>query len=482
MVKFSTVLYIPLVVNILSETKNLPDMKKLPIILIVAVLAAVAVILYVRNNNSDKYQIVTVKGADLFSKFADYPEIVLLGNNPAWVSALPLIDNDLLVLMFKDNAKNTAFGEEEFYKFSKKDGSNLTFRKQGFKMYLNDQLISINISKDSTVLDWLNSATPEETAHLRHLVISESLSSDCLEGLKKLAGKRPDLSLIFNVDGSVKADEILKVFSPQWLFGGFELTDKGMERLYSLTGLELLFMDQSNLDLERFPRLVNLKSLMINDFKPSKDGKKLNLPDNLQKLTIMQSSIKNLEFLGTARGLKELTLVSCDSLRDISALSGFTAITSVGFAQCKSLTDLNPLNTLSRLERFTFPPKVSNQEFLKFIETHNQLKTIELLGCSYITDPEPLLTLPNLSCLSVISDTITADRFFSFKKLDYLTFGGYHSDDTVQIAANNEELKKNLPNTIVVPSAGLCLGTGWVLLLIPLLIVFGLVKRKKEEW
>jgi hypothetical protein len=82
----------------------------------------------------------------------------------------------------------------------------------------------------------------------------------------------------------------------------------------------------------------------------------------------------------------------------------------------------------------------------------------------------------------VISDTITADRFFSFKKLDYLTFGGYHSDDTVQIAANNEELKKNLPNTIVVPSAGLCLGTGWVLLLIPLLIVFGLVKRKKEEW
>jgi len=448
-------------------------MKKLPLILIIAVLAVAAVLYFARNTRTEKFQIVTLSGVGLYAKVIDMPDLFLAGNNPDWVSALPLSDNDLLLFGVKSNGRVDPGEVDRFYKYSQSDGTNLHFREEGFKLFLNDRLISVSISRDTAVLDWLNTLTPKETADLRQLEIQDSVSGPFLEGLKKLAELRSDLGLVI-IDGRVNTEDFLKIFNPTWLYGELNLSDAGLDRLYSLTGIEFLLIDNKALDPERLPDLKKLKKLVIDGFVLPHDGKKLNLPDNLQSLTIGESGIKNLEFLGSAKGLRELKLIKCDSISDISLPAGLKKLTGIGFSGCSTLADLSPLDQIPDILRFSFPESVDAREFSRFIGTHKKLKMVELFGCKNIADPEPLKELPDLSCLSIYSDTIIAETLFGFNKLDYLMIGGTLPEDSLKLNEAVKELQGKLPNTIIVPSAGLCLGTGWLLLVIPLLLLFRL--------
>jgi hypothetical protein len=40
-------------------------------------------------------------------------------------------------------------------------------------------------------------------------------------------------------------------------------------------------------------------------------------------------------------------------------------------------------------------------------------------------------------------------------------------------------MKKNFPNTTLVPNSGICLGSGWILLLVPFTIMLSILFRSK---
>jgi hypothetical protein len=65
----------------------------------------------------------------------------------------------------------------------------------------------------------------------------------------------------------------------------------------------------------------------------------------------------------------------------------------------------------------------------------------------------------------------------SLKSLKYLSLPDKMLKDTLLKA----DLKRSLPGTIIVANHGFCLGTGWLLLIIPLLLVFRILSRKKTE-
>jgi hypothetical protein len=55
------------------------------------------------------------------------------------------------------------------------------------------------------------------------------------------------------------------------------------------------------------------------------------------------------------------------------------------------------------------------------------------------------------------------------KDLRYLSVPGNSRQDSAYILA----LEKALPGCIIVPNSGACLGSGWLLLMVPVLFLFG---------
>jgi len=70
----------------------------------------------------------------------------------------------------------------------------------------------------------------------------------------------------------------------------------------------------------------------------------------------------------------------------------------------------------------------------------------------------------NLKYLTVIGKVGQDSTLHSLNHLHYLSL----SDDFLKDSVNVAKVKRALPNTIIVPNSGACLGSGWLLLIIPL--------------
>lgn len=447
-------------------------MKRLPLVLAVIVLV-IAVILYgTISNRGEIHRIVTLTGAESYANLTVSNLDLIVSNNPDSISALPVHKNDLLY--FSSGKK------EAFYRYSPQDGNTLKFRIQDFKLFLNDRLIAVTVNREQAVLDWLNALSAKEAAGLRHILITDSLTGAQLDGLKKLADLTTRIGVVFNLEGkSANGDLVLQMFDPDWVAGNFQLNDAGKKRLYSLKKIEFLFISGENLDPAGLEKMTNLHTLLLSDYHPPKDGSKLILPRNVKRLSIMESGIRDLEFLGDPGELKELNVVDCDSLRDISALAGLTHLTRIGFTGCGKLTDLSPMDKIPVINRFSFPEKTTDQDLATFLEGHCELIFAEFIGCDSIKNLNPLKELKHLSSLSLVSKNFSIDQVSGLKGMDYLAIPVKLPDDSLKF----RELREKMPDTVIVPSAGLCLGTGWILLIIPLLAIFGiLVQLSKKRY
>jgi hypothetical protein len=64
---------------------------------------------------------------------------------------------------------------------------------------------------------------------------------------------------------------------------------------------------------------------------------------------------------------------------------------------------------------------------------------------------------------------------YNFDQLHYLSL----SKEFLKDSTNVIKLQRELPNTIIVPNSGACLGSGWLLLIIPLAVIWFYFLRSK---
>ncbi|MBP1674136.1 MAG: hypothetical protein H6Q24_274, partial [Bacteroidetes bacterium] len=84
-----------------------------------------------------------------------------------------------------------------------------------------------------------------------------------------------------------------------------------------------------------------------------------------------------------------------------------------------------------------------------------------------ISSLQALSKLPRLYGLT-INDTITdIAAVETLNNLKYLSLPGNFLDDPL----NRSEIQKSLPGTRIAANEGFCLGSGWLLLLIPLVLI-----------
>ena len=443
-------------------------MKRTTQIIITLILIAVAIVLYMLLAEKYSYQIVKLKGTNAYSNLSKSYLTWMVSNNSDSISAMPLCENDIIYLISdEDDDKD----EIEFcYRYRKSDGLMLEFRIQHFMLLLNEKLISIRITDDDELNNWLEDLGNEEIKDLRSIFVSDEISGVNMEYLIRLAELKPEIGIYIDSQEG-ETDEVLKLFKPLWLIDfNKKMSSEAVQIINQSEKLDILRIDAELNDLKEFAGLNNLKILFIENLNQPEPGEELKLLKGLRTLTISESGIKNLEFLRTCHHLRELSLIDCESLSDINALKNLPGLKTISLIACDSLKDMKGIDKVQGLKWISFPNEIDQQEFDSFLASHHSLEVIDLIGCEKIENFIRMKELKKLSCLSIHGMDVPIDTIIQLTRLKYLSL----PEDIMDDPANVSLLEKNLPETIIVPSAGICLGTGWILLFIPFLLITAL--------
>jgi hypothetical protein len=387
---------------------------------------------------------------------------------------LPASEGDLLY-MFKNDL-------QYYYRYHSKDGPALSLSfdtLDAVSVYLNGSLDYMEIT-DSTSLDAFRTLTVPELEQLSSLLIGAPLSDDLLSVLRSKQESLQGTSLILeSVSGTGQLSDLLSIFRPPFLVLNNSSALPEPHESFSFSGMELLWMDGNILSLNKLADCCgDLEALIVADWKP-KPGELLPLAGlkKLRSLTIAESGLTTLSSVKFPASLHNLYLVSCDTLSDISSLTGLQKLKRLNLTLCSRLADLTTLEELEPLQCFSFPPKVSQQQFKELTEHFPQLELIELIDCEQIENLYPLEGLPQLHTLLLQLEKAQLQGLDSLKQLHTLILADKLYEDNEQWIS---ELKTSLPNTTIVPGSGLCLGSGWLLLLIPFVLIFRNLSRRKS--
>jgi hypothetical protein len=246
-----------------------------------------------------------------------------------------------------------------------------------------------------------------------------------------------------------------------------------------LSELEVLWINGNLSSLANLARCcVNLESLIISGWEPEPDEL---LPlsgfKKLHGLTIAESDLISLSTIEFPPSLLALHLINCDTLSDISRLADLTRLTRLSLSLCYQLKDVDQIQDLNSLQWLAFPPLISHAEFRKLTEELSQLKLVELIDCSEIVNLSPLQVLPELRTLILQMEKDQLYKLDSLKQLKTLIL----TDDVINDNPDwIKDLRTSLPDTEIVPGSGLCLGSGWLLLLLPFILIFRHYFRHKK--
>lgn len=178
--------------------------------------------------------------------------------------------------------------------------------------------------------------------------------------------------------------------------------------------------------------------------------------------------------------LKQLCFFDC-KLLDLSELKGLSKLELLSLPFCAEARNITAMNHLPNLKWISFPSNTTQEEFDAVIAGHPALEVIELFHCPLITDLRSLRNLYNLKGIIIIDpEWETSKRhavdyraLYDLKHLDFVHFPYQVYEDSIpeEIDMINA-LFEELPQTSILPVYGLCLGSGWLLLVLPFTVIF----------
>jgi hypothetical protein len=384
------------------------------------------------------------------------------------LSGMALEDGDLLYVLCGDEPSDI------FFRYDARQGESLTFKTDSltpFRVCLNDGLFSLNLS-DSAAWEWIAKGNDNRMDSLHSIGLKLPITDREMGFLQELAKKRPDINLMLEAKDQVaQCEQVLSLFKPDWLYLTIDTswipgeTTLGNLKQLSLLGLEIT---EKTADLNFLYRLENLQRLILS-WDPGKgpaiDFKRFS---KLSSVTLTESDITSLSQMNIPEKIKSLYFIECDSLSDINAISRLKDLKIFGMSGCDLLTEPGPITGLKDLVWLSLPRSVSQSQFDSLLPRFKFLQVLEILDCEGITDLTVLGSLTQLKALSVTSGPINP---MSLGKLDHLSLLVVKPDTGVTGENQVKELRAQLPSTLVVPGKGFCLGSGWLLLLIPAVIL-----------
>ncbi len=431
-------------------------MKKFILISVIVLLVASLAIYVSLNESKSDVRLIKMKGVSAanFSKGCIY---IISGMNKDSLSAIPASGKDLVYV---------ANGDDDFqffYKPLKEDGDVLEFRTDSFGVFLGNKRISLDISAENGSLEWLRNCPSELINHLRSIMIEDSLTENCLPGIKRIAESGAHLGLILGKDQKI-IPKIIRQIKPVWILSGGPGTDSNaMNAIYESKNLELLAFEGNNLDLGRLSGLPKLKSLILSGIDSVTVSYLDRLPGRISSLEISDSKVRDLHFLKAGSTLKELNLIAGE-LQNIESLRNCAKLEVLSLIATDSIPDLSPLSGLQHLKWLAPPWNISDRDLETIVNNSPEIETLVLYDCKHLKSLHPLRKLPRLANLSLLKTSLPPDSVVQFQKLKFLSFNSDKKTDSLNVV----QLQAKMPHTLVVPAEPFCMGSGW-------LIVFFLV-------
>ena len=315
---------------------------------------------------------------------------------------------------------------------------------------------------------------------MRYISVTTYSSDTHYPYLKKIARIKPDIGL-FIAEDITDLGDILDLFDPVWIAaGGCQFDEKTKKKLSNEKNLELLYIGEDSWDLNMLSKLPKLETLILIETSLPENNEPLVKNNNLKSLTIMKSGIRDISSLGSLTNLTELNLLDCDSLTSINSIDKLKNLQCLSLINCENLKDIEVLEKMPSLKWISFNHHITEKELDDFIKDHKSIEVVELISCMNISDIRPFKKLKKLSCFTYFETDIDLNSVYELKGLEYLSL----PDSIYADVLNIEKIQEKNPNCVIVPNAGFCLGSGWLLLIIPALfaskIILLVIKKHKN--
>lgn len=381
-------------------------------------------------------------------------------------------DGDLLYMLLDDF--------QIYHRYSREEGINYTVSMDttaAVSAYLNGSISYLELTSASDVETFIK-LSEAELKQLAVLYIADVLNDELILFLQEHENSLQGIGIILeNNYRSGRLQDLLQILRPRFLVIDDSWILPDPEKNISLSSLELMWVEGNIKALEKLARCCsNLESLIISDWNPE-EGELLPLGElkHLKSLTIAESSLTSLASIECPNSLQNLFLIACDTLSDINNLGDLRGLISLGLTRCTRIGDPGIILELESLQRLSFPPDISQFEFQELTERLKGLQAVELIDCPNIQDLSPLQELPELRILQLQLDHKQLSRIEQLDQLELLILN-------IDVFVDNHEwiseLRTSLPNVNIVPGSGLCLGSGWLLLLLPFIVFFRFLFRR----
>ena len=364
-----------------------------------------------------------------------------------------------------------------FYRYNPSDGLSLSIRYDTIydRFYLNNELISVNLSEESAAWDWLAEADEEVLRGIRSLYITLPLSEAEINTLQMISGVISNPGLF--IEGSSMLEEVLSVMTPGWLIAeDLNYSTISNDVKANLKHLELLWhSDADSIDPDFLYGLPELNSLII-EYWDSTDVADFQFAKlkSLESLSIIESDIHDLSPIAASSKIRNLNLINCETLEEIGSATDLARITCLGLSGCQNINDIPSILQMPPLTRLSVPGNTTQMEFADIISRHDALQVLELVGCDSITDLSPLEDYSGLKALTLDFNVPDLKPVCQLTGLELLVLAEDLFEDSLVIA----EIRQAMPGTRIVAGGGFCLGSGWILLLVPAVIILINVRKR----
>jgi len=363
------------------------------------------------------------------------------------------------------------------YRYKASDGLSLVVSYDTISnfFYLNNELISVKLSEGSAGWDWLAETDEKVLKGIRSFHISLPLSGTELNLLENISGKISNPGLY--LEGDSQLAEVLSLIKPGWLIAeDLQYSKLSEETKADLKQLELLWYDgEDSFDQDFLLGLPELNSLIIENWDSNDitgfDFAKLK---SLESLSIIECDIHDLSPIVGSSNIRDLNLIFCDSLREIGAVTDLSGIRCLGLNGCENIVDIPAILQMPQLTRLALPENTTQMEFADIIDWHSSLQVLELIGCDGISDLSPLEDYTGLKALTLDLQVNDLYPIHQLTGLALLVLAEEFFEDSLAIT----EIRGALPNTRIIAGGGFCLGSGWILLLVPAIFLLVMLRKR----
>jgi len=370
------------------------------------------------------------------------------------------------------------YGDNRFLLYRESTGlDSFDIRTSRNISYINGKVSSVTIPDNDEMIPWFKELKSTDLSALDFIYFKEQIPENYIPYLTELSGIKPGIGLGYG-ENLKDIEKMLKIFKPEFIIGG-DLSQEEFSLLSGLDNLKILGVSFSDsLYSEPLPAMKQLKQLIIQGNKGDPFGKIDFLANNrqIENISVFSESRFDLSLIKNLLNLKELIISKADSLDNFSLIKSHKKLEVLSL-NGKISKNIEILKELSNIRWIIFDETVKQEEFNSFIRDHPSLEIVEVANNDLIPSLKPLSELRTIYGLTVSDTVIDLATLKSLKTLKFLSL----PDDILADSTIKSDLQIALPNAKIVANEGVCLGSGWLLLIFPLILIIKAISEKRRH-